>query len=805
MQFGHFDITNREYVITNPETPVKWINYIGTRDFGGFVDHTGGALICYDDPSLNRITKYIQQMPSSDFKGETLYIRIHRGEEYQVFSPFYVPTLNNLDHYESRIGLGYTRIISQFAGIECDVTIFVPQGDRCEIRDINIRNISKVPVEVDVIPIIEYTHPDALKQFTNADWIPQTMQSKAIIDKNGYTVLIQYPFMLRDIRINYFTSNYKATSFETDRKLFLGKNGYGSFRYPQSLFEKDLSNSEAQRGDNIAALLHSLGVLEPNEEKRIITQLGQTTDLSKAEPIISKYRNTKTIESELKNISAFWDAYLGTINVETPDEKLDSMINVFNARQCFTTFTWSRYLSYYQLGLGARGIGIRDSSQDILAVLAAIPEQAKQLIELLLSFQKIDGSAMHQFNPLSKIGSSGDSEEMEDRYHFYSDDHLWLVLAVVSYIKETGDLDILTKKIPFYEKEKSGNPIENATVIDHIHRALEFTQLNVGRHGLPLLGFADWNDTVNLPKGAESLFTSNLFGLVINELIPILEKTMNTEFLAVSRKMYQDMKEKVESFGWDGSWYFRYFDHEGNPIGASQDEYCQIYLNGQTWPVISGFASDERRKSAMASVFEKLYTPNGIKISSPPFNGYDPIYGGITTFPPGVKENGGIFVHPNPWAMMAETILGNGDRAYQYYSATNPANRNENIESYECEPYVYPQNIISDKHPQFGLARNSWLTGGAAWHYIAATQYILGIMAEIDGLRIDPCIPSQWDGFKMTRKFRGKIYRIEVHNPDHVCKGVRRILINEKEIESNLLNHAEMDEINTVDVWLGKK
>lgn len=804
MKFGYFDTESREYVITNPETPVKWINYIGTRDFGGFVDHTGGALICRDDPALNRITKYIQQMPSSDFKGETLYIRIHQGDEYQVYSPFYVPTMHKPDHYECRVGLGYTRIISQFSGIETDVTIFVPDEDKCEIRDIKIKNISNNPIEIDVIPVIEYTHPDALKQFTNADWIPQTMQSKAINDKDGHTILIQYPFMHRDIRINYFTSNRTASSFETDRKLFLGKNEYGSFKYPQGLLNKELSNTEALRGDNVAALLHPIGVLEPNEEKRIITQLGQVDNLAEAEPIISTYKNAENVDSELYKLSTFWDSYLEAVQVDTPDANLDVMVNIFNARQCFTTFTWSRYLSYYQLGLGARGIGIRDSSQDILAVLAAVPERAKHFIELLLSFQKIDGSSMHQFNPLSKIGSCGDSAEMEDRYHFYSDDHLWMVLAVVSYIKETGDLGFLDNEIPYYEKDKNENPLETTPVIDHIHRALEFTRTNTGQHGLPLLGFADWNDTVNLPKGAESLFTANLYGLAIKELIPVIETLGNSDLMAKYQEMYREMREKVELSSWDGNWYYRYFDHEGNPIGTYQNENCQIYLNGQTWPVISGFASTERSESAMASVYEKLFTTNGIKISTPPFNGYDPIYGGITTFPPGVKENGGIFIHPNPWAMMAEAMLGNGDRAYQYYSATNPASRNEKIEIYECEPYVYPQNIISDKHPQFGLARNSWLTGGAAWHYIAATQFILGIRAEIDGLRIDPCIPSHWDGFKVTRKFRGKTFKIEIHNPDHICKRVGKVIANGKELKSNLLIPDEMVADNSIEVWLRK-
>jgi len=805
MRFGHFDLEHKEYVITDPRTPVKWINYIGTRDIGGFVDHTGGALICREDPAFNRITKYIQQMPSSDFKGETLYLRIHLDNGYIIFSPFFVPTLQELDKFECHIGLGYTRIISQVYGLECIATIFVPQGGCCEVRDIQIKNVSDRSLEVDAIPLVEYTHPNALEQFTNADWIPQTMQSEALSQEDGSMILLQYPFMNKDRKVNYFTSNYPVSSFETDRKKFLGANGYGSFRDPLSLHNSELTNSIALRGDNIAALMHHLGELAPGEEKRIITQLGQTVNISNAIDSISENKQPDHVKKKLTELLIFWQRYLEAFKVETPDAAMNMMINLYNPRQCFTTFTWSRYLSYYQVGLGARGIGIRDSSQDMLAVLTAVPEESERFLERLLSFQKADGSAMHQFNPLTNLGSCGDSTEMEDRYHFYSDDHLWLVLVTTAYLKESGDLTFLEKVVPYYEKDRNENPLEKGTVLDHIERALTFTNQKVGSHGIPLLGFADWNDTVNLPKGAESFLTANLFGLTLKELFPILKVVGEFGLLKTFEKMYQEMQHRVENCGWDGAWYLRYFDHEGKAVGSHSNEYCQIYLNGQSWAVLSGFASIERARTAMASVFEKLFTPCGLKISTPSFNGYDPVYGGITTYRPGTKENGGIFVHPNPWAMIAETMLGNGERAYQYYCATNPALRNEKIDVYECEPYVYAQNVLSDEHPQFGLARNSWLTGASAWHYIAATQYILGVRPAIEGLYIDPCIPSTWDGFAITRKFREKTIHIEVHNPFHVCKGVYFLQLDGKKIDGNLLSFEEMKNDSHVEVWLGKE
>ncbi len=804
MRFGYFDSPNREYVITNPHTPVKWINYIGTRAFGGFVDHTGGALICKDDPTYNRITKYIQQMPSSDFKGETLYLRLHTLDSYQVFSPFFVPTLDLLDRFECRVGLGYTRILSEFQGLRTQVTIFVPLGDTREVRDIHITNVADAPLEVDAIPVVEYTHPNALMQFTNADWVPQTMQSRAV-DDGPYKILLQYPFMNRDRQINYLTSNLPASSFETDRKRFLGDNEYGTFREPLSLLRPQLDCSEARRGDNIAALLHPLGQLLPGETRRLITQLGQAASLEAARSGIEQYRQPQAVAAALEEMCAFWDDYLAALQVETPDEHMNTMLNVHHPHQCYVTKTWSRYLSYYQPGLGSRGIGFRDSSQDMLAVLASVPAEGKEFIRTLLSFQKRDGSAMHQFNPLTLEGSVGDSIEMEDRPHYYSDDHLWGILAVAAYIQETGDRDFVNETAPFYEKDKHGHALETGTVLEHLRRGLDFTRGDVGAHGLPLLGFADWNDTVNLPRGAESLLTANLYGKALGEMAALLEYLGDDPAANEYRAAYQEMKARVESVAWDGEWYLRYFDAEGNPLGSSRNTYGQIYLNAQSWPVISGFASPERGRQAMEAAYRRLNTRYGLKLSAPGFNGYDPQYGGVTTFPPGAKENGGIFLHPNPWAMIAEAILGNGERAYAYYAQINPVAKNDLIEVYECEPYVYAQNILGDEHPQFGLGRNSWLSGTASWCYQAATQWILGIRPEYAGLRVDPCIPSAWKGFSIKRRFRGQVMHITVHNPHSVCKGVAKMTVDHQDQLVNLIPADLPGEEHHIEVWLGNE
>jgi cellobiose phosphorylase len=803
MNYGYFDHERREYVITNPRTPVKWINYIGTRGFGGFVDHTGGALICKDDPTYNRITKYIQQMPASEFKGETLYLRLHKEDGYKIFSPFYVPTLEMPDHYECRVGLGYTRICSEFLGIRSEITIFVPPSEQCEIRDIWVENKSKQAITLDAIPVVEYTHPNALIQFTNGDWAPQTMQSRAIQD-GEFTILIQYPFMNRDTQINYYTTNLPASSYETDRKKFLGENEYGTFLLPLSLLKPHLNNSEASRGDTIAALLHPFGMLNPGESRHLILQLGQAVSVDAAQSTIQRYRNLQFVETALADLKNFWDQYLDVLQVDTPDKAMNNMLNVHNPYQCYVTKTWSRYLSYYQLGLGSRGIGFRDSSQDVMAVIASVPQESKDFIKTLLSFQKMDGSAMHQFNPLTLEGSIGDSAEMEDRPHYYSDDHLWVILAVTAYIKETGDYGFLDEIIPFYEKDKNGLVKERATVIEHLRRGLQFTAGNTGQHGLPLLGFADWNDTVNLPAGAESLFTANLYGKALGEMINLAQYLGHETLAGEFQFAYDEMKSRFERVAWDGDWYLRYFDANGNPMGSARNKYGQIYLNGQSWPVISGFASVEKGRKAMDAVYHKLNTGHGIKLTVPGFNGYDPLYGGVTTYPPGAKENGGIFLHPNPWAMIAETILGDGERAYQYYAQINPAAKNDIIDTYECEPYVYAQNILGDEHPQFGLGRNSWLSGTAAWCYQAAVQYILGIRPEFGGLIIDPCIPPHWSGFSARRVFQGQIFHVTVHNLQSVCKGVVKMSVDGVEISGNMIPTDLQGEEHFVMAWLGK-
>jgi len=800
--YGFFDDANREYVITNPMTPVKWINYVGTLAFGGLLEHTGGLLICKDDPGLNRITKYIPQLPSADFKGSTLYVRLKSASGYQVFSPFLVPTLDPYDRFECHIGMGYSRWVTEFYSIRAEITIFVPLGDARVIQDIRLTNVGHQPVELDAIPVVEYTHFDALKQFNNADWVPQTMQSDCVRD-GEFTVLMQYAFMHKGRRENFFTSNLPASSFETDRKKFLGRNEYGSWAAPVSLQQAELGNYEARRGDNIAALMHHLGTLQPGDSRRLITQLGQAAGAQDALPGIRRYRDESQIDRALAELGAYWSGFLGTIQVETPVASMNSMLNIHHPRQCHTTFNWSRYLSLYQLGLGQRGMGFRDSSQDIMGVVAHIPDEAKALMVKLLSVQMREGYAMHQFFPLTMEATIGDAAEDPNRPDFYSDDHLWIILAVCAYLKETGDFAFLDQVVPYYDKDAHGQSLESGTVWDHMLRAIEFTRTHTGAHGLPLAGFADWNDTINLHHGAESLFTANLYGVALRELIALAEHRGLTANVDQFRSYYEAMKNAVNEHGWDGEWYVRYFDPEGKPLGSRTNTIGQIFTNGQSWPVLSGFATPERAQMALDAVRKYLNTSNGIKLSVPGCNGWDPKLGGVSTYPPGAKENGGIFLHANPWVMIAETMLGRGDRAFEYYHQINPAAKNDVIDVYECEPYAYAQNILGDEHPQFGLGRNSWLSGTASWVYQAATQYILGVRATYRGLLIDPCIPAEWEGFRMIRRYRGARYDIRVSNPNRVMKGVMSVEVDGQPLEGVVVPIFEDGAVHRVDVLMG--
>ena len=486
-KYGYFDDAKKEYALTTPATPIKWCNYVGTLNFGGIVDTTGGTLVCKGDPALNRITKYIAQMPCSDFKASTIYIRVKNAKGYTVFSPFVVPTLTKMKKWECHVGLSYMRWIAECEGLRTQVTIFVPTGSNTLLQDIQVTNISGAAKEVDIIPVYEFSHFEAEKQLTNADWVPQTMTLKGHWEKDGHVVLEQYAYMKRDFAVNYVTANCKVGSFDGDRRVFLGANEMGSWAAPLSLANKELSNSECDRGDNIAALMIHAGKIAANKTFRTCTQLGQEQSLKVAAKAIKKYRDLKNVDKAFDELAKFWEKYLSTIQVQTPDAAFNSMVNVHNPRQCHTTKNWSRYLSLYQLGYGtSRGIGYRDSSQDLMGVMSHMPEEALELALNLLSVQRPEGNAMHQYAPLALAedngneANAGDSREKKGVLDengnpayadWYGDDHLWIVLTIANYLKETGKMDLLKKEVPFYEAGKKRAQREKGTVLEHLKRS----------------------------------------------------------------------------------------------------------------------------------------------------------------------------------------------------------------------------------------------------------------------------------------------------------------------------------------------
>lgn len=456
---------------------------------------------------------------------------------------------------------------------------------------------------------------------------------------------------------------------------------------------------------------------------------------------------------------------------------MNLFVNMWNQYQCKTTFNWSRFVSLYQLGLG-RGMGIRDSAQDTLGVMHTIPDEARELIIKLLQCQYTDGRAYHLFFPLTGEGGEGDAPVK--KFDWYSDDHLWLILAVNAYIKETGDFAFLGRKVMYNDKKTE------ATVWEHLVKALEFTDTWKGPHNIALSGRADWNDTLNLDTGkgvAESVFTSMLFCRAANEMAELAAYLGRNEEAAKFSTMSEKMKNAVNESCWDGEWYVRAFDDESRPLGSKENTFGKIFINSQSWAVLGGVSDRERTRLCLDSVYKYLNTRYGIVTMYPAYTEYDPTKGGVTTYPPGAKENGGIFCHTNPWVMIAEVMEGNGDRAFEYYKQILPARRNDDADHFEVEPYVYAQNILGKEHPQFGIGRNSWLSGTAAWNMVASSQYILGIRPDYDCLVIDPCIPSSWDGFRATRVFRKARYDIEVRNPSHVCRGVKKITLNGKEVD----------------------
>lgn len=811
MQFGYFDDTRREYVITTPNTPYPWINYLGTEDFFSLISNTAGGYSFYQDARLRRLTRYRYNNVPLDSGGRYFYIR--DGED--CWTPSYRPMKQPLDSYVCRHGLSYTVITGSRGGLEVEQLFFVPLGFTGEVMRLRLTNHSAAVKRIQIFSFVEFCLWDAYDDMTNF----QRNFSTGEVEVEGSGIYHKTEYRERRNHYAFFWVNRPVAGFDTERDTFIGL--YNGFHEPQAPLAGKPGNSLASGWAPIGSHCVELE-LAPGEMQSLIFVLGYVENpkeekwerpgvinKARAKAMQSRFSEDEQVEAALAELRAYWDELLGKYQVKTGDPKLDRMVNIWNPYQCMATFNLSRSASYFESGIG-RGMGFRDSNQDLLGFVHQVPERARRRILDLASTQFPDGSAYHQYQPLTKKGNNAIGSG-------FNDDPLWLIVGTAAYIKETGDLDILDELVPF-----NSDPSNQGTLLEHLRRSFYHVVNNLGPHGLPLIGRADWNDCLNLncfseepgesfqttgpSEGpvAESVFIAGLFVYAAPDFIAMLERKGFHEEAQKAREHMEQMAAAVLRHGWDGEWFLRAYDAFGEKVGSKECEEGQIFIEPQGFCVMAGIGLDTgHAQQALDAVEQRLETPYGIVLQAPPYSKYYLNLGEISSYPPGYKENAGIFCHNNPWIMIAETKLGRGNRAFELYKKIAPAYVEDRSEVHRLEPYVYAQMIGGRDGKNHGEAKNSWLTGTAAWNYVAIAQAILGIQPDYDGLRIDPCIPKEWDGFTVSRTFRGTQYEIEVLNPKHVCRGAAQITVDGEPITGNHLPLFDDEKVHKVQVVLG--
>lgn len=745
--YGYFDVANREYVCTRPDTPTPWMNYLGEGGYGGIISNTAGGYSFDRDPRNRRVTRYRYNAIPADQPGRYIYLRDQETGDY--WSPTWQPVVGrHLKDYECRHGAGYTRISSTYKGIAASILYFVPPGATCEVWVLRVKNMGRRMRRLRSFSYAEFSYWDAIIDQQNLDWGAHIVHSR-YEDGTIYTTTQFRP------TTTFFSSSARPVGFDSNREVFVGR--YRDLSNPIVVETGRPRKSESPRGNSIGSLCHNL-TLAPGQTKEIIYILGVTDDPATIPATLARYRDPQNVQAAFEVLRADWDGYLSRFQVETPDAEMNAMLNFWNPVQCRATLYWSRFVSAYETGLG-RGMGTRDSAQDTLGPIHALPDHARRVLDTLWHLQFRDGHTWHQVMPLTGEGGPGHAAEFPDWPQWFCDDHLWLILAVCAYLRETSDFAYLDHRVPYWDGEDADD-----TIWGHMMRAIQFTLTHRGPQGLPRLGFSDWDDTMNLDHGsgkAESVMAAQQFCRCMLDLAELCDCLGRSEDASRFRALHREMAEIVNRVAWDGAWYARAYDDEGLPVGVQSEPFHKIGLNTQTWAVIGEIGEEERQRKAMESAHEKLNTPYGLAVMWPPYERVDERVRGTTTYLPGAKENGGIFCHANTWAIIAAAMLGWGDRAYQYYRQLMPLARKD-ADHYAVEPYVYCGNICGPAHPQFGYGRNAWLSGTASWMYVAATQWILGIRPTYTGLQIAPVLPGNWEGFSATRVFRGVTYHIVV-------------------------------------------
>jgi len=811
MKYGYFNDADREYVITRPDTPYPWINYLGSEDFFSLMSNTSGGYCFYRDARMLRLTRYRYNNVPTDAGGRYFYI----NDDGFVWTPGWMPVKAPYDTYECRHGMGYTTIASSAKGLSVSQTSFVPLGDTCEVHRLKISNDSDQKKEIKLFSFVEFCLWNAWDDQTNF----QRNYSIGEVEIIGSAIYHKTEYRERRNHYAVFAVNAPVDGFDTDRETFMGL--YNGFDHPDAVFAGQARNSVASGWAPIGSHMIHLA-LEPGEEKSLIFVLGycenpeddkweapSVINKTPAKQLMDAYKTDAQVDAALDALAAYWKELLSKYQVSSEDEKLNRMVNIWNQYQCMVTFNMSRSASYFESGIG-RGMGFRDSTQDLLGFVHLIPERARERILDIAATQMEDGSAYHQYQPLTKKGNA-------DIGSGFNDDPLWLIFGVAAYIKETGDWSILDETVPF-----DNDASKAQSMMVHLKRSFDHVVENLGPHGLPLIGRADWNDCLNLncfsktpgesfqtaanfESGiAESVFIAGMFVAVGPDYIALCRQKGMEEEAIRAQQAVDAMYSAVMEHGWDGEWFVRAYDAFGKKIGSRECAQGQIFIEPQGFCIMAGIGVKEGRAvQALDAVIERLDTKYGIVLNNPPYTEYHVELGEISSYPPGYKENAGIFCHNNPWISIAETVVGRGNRAFEVYRKICPAYLEDISEIHRTEPYVYSQMIAGKDAVRHGEAKNSWLTGTAAWTFYNVSRYILGVMPEYDGLRVNPCVPDTMNRFTVTRKFRGDTYEIHVDNSAGVCKGVKEITVDGSAIAGDVISPIGDGKVHVVHVVMG--
>ena len=811
MKFGYFDDANREYVITTPKTPLPWINYLGCNDFFSLISNTCGGYSFYKDAKLLRLTRYRYNDTPNDVNGKYFYIK----DGDTIWNPGWKPTKTKLDSYECRHGIGYSRFISSKNDVQASVLAFVPMNDTCEINQVKLTNNSSSVKTLSLFSYVEWclwNADDDMKNF-------QRNFSTGEVEIVDSTIFHKTEYRERRNHYAVYSVNAKIDGFDTIRDEFLG--AYNGTDDPTAVKNGACTNSVASGWQPIAS--HQINItLNPGETRSFVFVLGYienpedekweskgVVNKKRAYEMLDRYKTDADVDKAFAELNEYWNGLLSKYTVKSSNDKVDRMVNIWNQYQCMVTFNMSRSASYYESGIG-RGMGFRDSCQDLLGFVHLIPDRARERIIDIASTQFQDGSAYHQYQPLTKKGNS-------DIGSGFNDDPLWLIAGTSAYVRETGDTTILTEMVPYDNDMSVATPL-----MGHLKRSFDYTVNHKGPHNLPLIGRADWNDCLNLncfsehpgesfqtfgpSEGpvAESVFIAGMFVKYGEEYAQLCELMGDQKEADYAREEVAKMYDAVLKDGWDGDWFVRAYDAYGQKIGSRECEEGQIYIESNGFCSLAGIGVKEGlAKKALDSVKEKLDTKYGVMILQPAYTRYHLELGEISSYPPGYKENAGIFCHNNPWVSIAETVIGRGDRAFEIYQKTCPAYCEEFSEIHRTEPYVYSQMVAGRDAKFHGEAKNSWLTGTAAWTFVNVSQYILGVYPTHNGLSIDPCVPKDFGDFELTRKFREGTYNIKVQNPDKVEKGIKSITVDGKAIDGCVIPYVKGKETYDVVVTMG--